>query len=362
MLNPKLLNPKCYLPAMGKLAKNLKILSFRRIKNSALVSTAIRQKVIKIDKGRIKSSKIFDFGASQFATRTRMRRRYSSAELLRCGVINLDKPRGPKCKHVLVKLRVALGAKKLGHAGTLDPNTTGVLPILVGKATKLSEILSTSDKIYRGKFKLHKKVSKKKLKQYMTKFEGIISQLPPKISAVKRVVREREVYWFKLLKFKNQIASFEMACQHGTYVRKVCHDLGESLGVGAHMFELERIQSGPFVLRKSVSFDKVCKLASKYRATGKGKYIRRFISPPEAAVKYVPKAWVDDRAIATVRKGTPVFVPGVLRVTNDFAPGKTVAVLGQDNKLKALGVAKLSIKQLKKQRRGVAVKTDLVLV
>ena len=121
------------------------------------------------------------------------------------------------------------------------------------------------------------------------------------------------------------------------------------------MFELERIQSGPFVIRKSVSFDRVRKLAAKRK-------YKTLISPPEAAVKYVPKAWVDDRAIATVRKGTPVFVPGVLRVTNDFAPGKTVAVLGQDNKLKALGVAKLSIKQLKKQRRGVAVKTDLVLV
>jgi len=303
-----------------------------------LASTSIRQKVIKIDAGRIK-----------------LRRRYSADELLKCGVINLNKPRGPKCKHVLNNLKAFLDVKKLGHAGTLDPNTTGVLPVLIGKATKLSEILSTSDKIYRGKFKLHGLVTKEKLRRCMADFTGVIKQLPPKISAVKRVVRKRRVYWFKLLKFKDQVASFEMACQHGTYVRKVCHDLGEALGIGAHMFELKRIQSGPFVIRRSISFDKVRKLASK------GKY-SRFISPPEAAVKYVPKVWVDDDAIATVRKGTPVFVPGVLRVTSDFERGRTVAVLGQDNKLKALGIAKLGSNQLRKQRRGIAVKTDLVLV
>lgn len=290
-----------------------------------------------------------------FCGRCELAHIYSSAELLHCGVINLDKPRGPKCKQILVKLRAVLAAEKLGHAGTLDPNTTGVLPVLIGKATKLSEILSTSDKIYRGKFKLHKEISKEKLRLCMTNFVGVIKQLPPKISAVKREVRERTVYWFKLRGFKDRVASFEMACQHGTYVRKVCHDLGEDLGVGAHMFELERIQSGPFVIRKSVSFDKVKKWAKK------GKY-HKFISPPEAAVKYIPKVWVDDDAIVTVRKGTPVFVPGVLRVTNDFAPEKTVAIMGQDNKLKALGLAKLSIEQLKKQRRGIAVKTDLVLV
>ena len=292
-----------------------------------LASTKIKQKIIKIEPDRIKR-----------------RRRYSKEELLKCGIINLNKPKGPKCKYVLSKLRKELNVAKLGHAGTLDPNTTGVLPILVGKATKLSELLSKSDKIYRGRFKLHGEISKEKLKRGMANFVGVIDQLPPKISAVKRVIRQREVYWFKLRKYKKRVASFEMACQHGTYVRKVCHDLGEELGVGAHMFELERIQSGPFKLRKSVRVDAIK------------------IREPELAIKYIPKVWVDKDVVRTVRKGTPVFIPGVLRVTSDFAEEKLVAILGQDNRLKALGVAKASIYMLKKQKRGVAVKTDLVLV
>jgi len=292
-----------------------------------LASTKIKQKIIKIERDRIAR-----------------RRRYSKEELLKCGIINLNKPKGPKCKHVLSRLRKELKIDKMGHAGTLDPNTTGVLPILVGKATKLSELLSKSDKIYRGRFKLHGEVTKEKLKRGMANFTGVISQLPPKISAVKRVVRQREVYWFKLRKYKNRVASFEMACQHGTYVRKVCHDLGEELGFGAHMFELERIQSGPFKLRKSVRVDAIK------------------IREPELAIKYIPKVWVDKDVVRTVRKGTPVFIPGVLRVTSDFAEEKLVAILGQDNRLKALGIAKASIDMLKTQERGVAVKTDLVLV
>tara|TARA_Y100000310_G_scaffold344362_1_gene456748 strand:+ start:2113 stop:3003 length:891 start_codon:yes stop_codon:yes gene_type:complete len=294
-----------------------------------LASTLVKQKVIKIDAGKIK-----------------LLRRYSKDELLKCGIINLDKPRGPRCRVVLNDIKKILSVRKLGHAGTLDPNTTGVLPVLIGKATKLSELLSLSDKIYKGKFKLHGEVSKEKLLRGMSKFIGKIQQLPPKLSAVKRVVRTREVYWFRLLKLKKRVASFEMACQHGTYVRKACHDLGEALGVGAHMFELRRTQSGPFKLGKSVRIGSVSK---------------RKILGPEAAIKYIPKVWIDSDAVVSVIKGTPVFVPGVLRVTNDFAKDKLVAILGQDNRLKALGIAKLDISKLK-QRRGIAVKTDLVLV
>lgn len=290
------------------------------------------------------------------------RRRYSAEELLACGLINLDKPKGRQSKHIVADLKEFLQVDKLGHAGTLDGNTTGVLPLMIGKATKLSGILSKSDKIYRGKFKLHGDVSKKKLRRGMAKFVGVIQQLPPKISAVKRRVRKRKIYWFDLLKLKKNVASFEVACQHGTYVRKLCHTLGAKVGPGAHMFELERIQSGPFKIRKSIGIDVIRKRYKKYRVRKSNRHIRKFMTGPEAGVRHIPKAWLDSEAVKTVVQGSPVFVPGVLRVTEDFSPGRVVAIFGQDNRLKALGEAKMSVSEIKKQRRGVAIKTDLVLV
>lgn len=301
--------------------------------------------VIKIDEGKVSSS-----------------RKYSGEELLKCGIIVLNKPKGPRCRRIVEDIKVTLRLDRVGHAGTLDPITTGVLPILLGKATKLSDILSTSDKIYRGKCNIHEAISKKELLEGMKAFTGVITQVPPKLSAVARIARQRNVYWFKLLDFKERVASFEMACEHGTYVRKVCHDLGQKLGIGAHMFELERIKSGPYVLKGARNLKQVFAKFEKYKKTKDEKYIFDFIREPETAVEFIPKMWADDTALVSVLKGSPVFIPGVLRVTSDFEIGKTVAVFGQDNKLKALGKAMCSIESLKKEKHGVAVKTDLVLV
>jgi len=227
-----------------------------------------------------------------------------------------------------------------------------VLVILLGKATKLSGILSLKDKTYVAKMNLHKIVSKTELLKALKHFTGEIEQLVPKLSAVKRQVRTRKIHYIKLLSLKDRIARIEVKCQHGTYIRKLIHDIGEHLGIGAHMFELERIKSGRFTIRDALTLSKIEKYVRKEKFS--------FILPPAAGIKNELKVYVDKYAAETVAKGTPVFVPGVLK-SDKFTKGDIIAIMHK-KQLIALGVAKLSIAELKKQRHGVAVKTDLVLV
>lgn len=265
------------------------------------------------------------------------------------GIIILDKPSGLKSIHCVNQIKWAMHVEKAGHCGTLDPNSTGVLPIVLGKAVKLSEVLSTSDKTYIGKMNLHEKVTKAKLlKAIKEKFTGTIKQLPPKISAVKRAVREREIHYFKILSLKDRIAEFEIKCQHGFYVRKGIHDLGDYLGVGAHMFELRRIQSGPFTIDEATPLEKVLKDPLKY------------VLNPIEGVRRLPKVYLDKEVIEPLKHGSPVFAPGATNNTK-FEKGDTVALIFEDE-LVGIGKAELASSSLKKDTKGIAIKTDFVLI
>lgn len=164
----------------------------------------------------------------------------SGEELLKFGIVVLDKPADIRSIHCGNKIKSILEVAKVGHAGTLDPMVTGVLPIMLGKAVKLSTALSKAGKVYRGLMKFHKEISEKEVRSAFKKFTGKIRQLPPRISAVKRVLRTREIYFLNLLKFENEEAEFLVGCEAGTYIRKLCHDIGEHLKVGAHMSKLDR--------------------------------------------------------------------------------------------------------------------------
>src|SRR3989338_10117781 len=124
----------------------------------------------------------------------------SAEELLNFGIINLDKPKGPKSIHVVNKIRSILEQPKCGHAGTLDPAVTGVLPVGLGKAVKILSILSLPGKVYTGTMHFHKEITKEKVLEGFKKFTGIIKQTPPSKSAVARRERERQVYWLGIKK------------------------------------------------------------------------------------------------------------------------------------------------------------------
>ncbi len=286
----------------------------------------------------------------------------TASELLNFGIINLDKPKGPKSIHVVNKIRGILEQPKCGHAGTLDPAATGVLPIGLGRAVKVLPVLSLAGKVYEGKMHLHGDVTQEQLKAAFKKFTGVIKQTPPSKSAVARREREREIYWLKLKGLKSRDAEFEAGVQHGVYIRTLCIQVGEYLKVGAHMTYLRRVQAGPLKIDDSVTLADVKSNYKKYLQTKQDKYIARFIIAPEKAVTHLPAVWVDEGVKPRIVHGSPVFSPGVLAFTSDLQKGSTTAVFDLQNNMLAIGISEVDTKELEKAKKGIAIKTDAVLI
>ncbi|MBU0683690.1 MAG: tRNA pseudouridine(55) synthase TruB [Candidatus Omnitrophota bacterium] len=202
------------------------------------------------------------------------------------GIIVVDKEKGMTSHDVVSKIRKKFDIKKVGHAGTLDPNATGVLVILLGKATKLSNQFLNEDKEYEAQIKLGEKtdsadcdgkiidvrdvnVTQQEIKAAVLKFMGEIEQVPPMVSAkkingkklyklarkgieVNRPARKIFVKQIEITKIDIPLVAFRVECSKGTYVRQIADDIGEELGCGAHLTELRRTRSGCFLLRDSV--------------------------------------------------------------------------------------------------------------
>ncbi|TFF96381.1 RNA-guided pseudouridylation complex pseudouridine synthase subunit Cbf5, partial [Candidatus Thorarchaeota archaeon] len=166
--------------------------------------------------------------------------------LLQNGVIALDKPAGPTSHEVATWVKRILEANRVGHGGTLDPGVTGILPTGVGAATKAMQALLPAGKEYVCILELHHAASEGDIEQIVDEFVGKIYQKPPLRSSVKRVLRVREIYYNRILEIKGRLVLFRVGCQAGTYIRKLCFDIGEALGVGGHMRELRRTRVGWF--------------------------------------------------------------------------------------------------------------------
>jgi tRNA pseudouridine55 synthase len=208
------------------------------------------------------------------------------------GAILIDKPAGPTSHDVVDAIRDWFGIKKVGHCGTLDPAATGLLVIVLGKGTKLSEKLMASDKVYEGAFRFGETtdsydaqgeivstapvppLSLEQLNAEAGKFEGDLMQTPPMVSAVKldgvplyklarkgveveRKERLVHIYRFGFTDYQAPLAWFRIACTKGTYVRAIAHELGQRLGCGAHLHSLRRTASGQFDISQAFQFEEV---------------------------------------------------------------------------------------------------------
>ena len=161
-------------------------------------------------------------------------------QLINYGIVNIDKPQGPTSHQVSGYVKKILGISKAGHSGTLDPNVTGVLPVALGRATRIAQALLPAGKEYVALMYLHKPIEEEKIKKAFNDFTGKIRQKPPVKSSVRRIERIREIYYIDILEIDNQDVLFRIGCQAGTYIRKYIHDLGQKLGCGAHMEGLRR--------------------------------------------------------------------------------------------------------------------------
>jgi H/ACA ribonucleoprotein complex subunit 4 len=287
----------------------------------------------------------------------------SIEEYLSYGVINLDKPPGPTSHEVVAWIKKIFGFKKSGHGGTLDPNVSGVLPITLEKTTRLSSILLTSPKEYVALMRVHKKVEEKKLINTLKLFEGEIRQKPPIRSAVRRVLRSRKIYFIKILEIKDQNVLFRVSCQAGTYIRKLCHDIGVRLGCGAQMVELRRIKTGPFKEDSTlVTLHDLKDAYEFWKEDGTEKELRRVVQPMEFAVKEIPKIYVVDGAINAICYGANLAIPGVAKYDTDIKKNCKVAILSLKSELVAIGTALVNATKIGSGKRGICVDIDSVFM
>jgi len=247
------------------------------------------------------------------------------------GVIVVDKPEGWTSHDVVNKVRKIARTKKVGHLGTLDPIATGVLPLVMERATRLAQFYTRSDKIYEGvvRFgwatttydragdvvgdKTEIALNPEELERRLEPFRGEILQTPPAVSAKKveghraydlarRNVEvelepvEVHVYELAVLEVNGSDAKLRAHCSGGTYMRSIAHDLGQAMGCGAHLHELRRIASGEFELDQARTLEQLSTLAAEERLVDA-------IIPASKLLPGFPAVFVDDVTAAQIRHG-----------------------------------------------------------
>lgn len=283
-------------------------------------------------------------------------------ELIQYGIVNIDKPKGPTSHQVSDYVQRILHITKAGHSGTLDPQVTGVQPVALGRATRITQFLLTAPKEYVGIMHLHKETEQKALEETIRKFTGKIKQLPPIKSAVKRELREREIYEFEILEIKKQDVLFRVKCQAGTYIRKICHDLGQALGTGAHMAELRRTQAGPFAENDHlVTLNDLQDAYHFYKEEKNSKFLLYCLQPIENALRHISKCWILDTTIESVSHGRDVAIPGISKLEN-FRKGEMVAIMTLKGELVAIGEALMSAVEVNTREKGIAVNVHKVFI
>jgi H/ACA ribonucleoprotein complex subunit 4 len=242
------------------------------------------------------------------------------------GVVFIDKPQGPSSHQVSEIVKRILEQKKAGHLGTLDPNATGLLIVALNKATKVFSFLQQK-KEYIALMHLHKDVEEEKLKEAFEKFTGKIIQLPPRRSAVKRVLREREIYKLSFIEKDGKDVLFDVECQAGTYIRKLCVDIGNYLNTGAHLVELRRIKQGNIDISKAVTLQEL-EDAYYFYKKGNEEFLSKILHNVEEIVD-LKKVEIKKEFIKKLQNGLQL-KKGWILGSEEFKKGDTVAFFSEN--------------------------------
>jgi tRNA pseudouridine55 synthase len=259
----------------------------------------------------------------------------SPDELLEFGVVNLDKPPGPSAHQVAAWVRDMAEVEQAAHAGTLDPKVTGCLPVLTGAATRLSQVFLEGSKEYVSVLELHDEPPAD-IEAIAAEFEGPLYQKPPRKSAVARRLRVREVYELDVLEVKDRQALLRIRCESGTYIRKLCHDLGLALGTGAHMGDLRRTATDPFDDSTLVTMEDLADGLARWREGEADDWLRAVVQPAERALSHLPKVTIAPSAAEEVAQGAQIYAPGVIDA-EDADEGQLVACVTPDEAAVCLG-------------------------
>ncbi len=254
------------------------------------------------------------------------------------GILNINKPWGRTSFSIVAMVRRLTGERRVGHAGTLDPTATGVLPVCLGQGTRIVEFLVDATKTYRAQIELGvatdtydasgritqqgdaSGISHEEVKAALSSFCGLILQTPPMYSAVKyqgkplyklaragitveRKSRQTKIHRLELIEWQPPIATIEVVCGKGTYIRSLAHDLGQALGCGANLKSLVRLRCGLFDIKDAVS---VPQLEDAFRCG----YWQHFVHPIDSVLSHWRVMIVSDERGRAIRNGRPLVLEG----------------------------------------------------
>jgi len=285
-------------------------------------------------------------------------------DYIRYGVINMDKTAGPTSHEVAAWIKKIMHLTHIGHGGTLDPKVTGVLPVTLEDSTKIVQALLHSGKEYICVMKLHGDAQETRVRHVLEEFQDQIYQRPPLRASVKRQLRTRRIYYIDFLELNGRNVLFRVGCEGGTYIRKLCYDIGEILGVGAHMQELRRTRAGPFVETSSdrVTLHDVAYWFAEWEEKKDEKILRKIIQPMETALSLIPKIVVRDSAVDALCHGANLTAPGILSVETGIQKDSVIAVLTLKGEAVALAKALLSTEEILDLKHGTVATLQRVVM
>lgn len=300
--------------------------------------------------------------------------------MIRDGILNIDKPSGWTSHDVVAKIRGLLRVKKVGHAGTLDPEATGVLPICFGKGTKVVSFFMDAEKEYDAVLRLGEETDTQDasgrvlrtadvppgmegpVREAVESFVGTYEQMPPMYSALKvkgvplyrsaragkAVERTARTVSIREIRFKGiagRDAAFSVVCSKGTYIRTLCADIGAKLGVGGHLLRLRRTRAGQFQIFDSVELNQFCELYAE------GDWEKEIYSLNDV-LKHLPAVWVKDSYRERILHGAPVGPDGILN-RSSFGKGESLRLLDPQGRLLAIGRAATDSEEANENRSAL---------
>jgi H/ACA ribonucleoprotein complex subunit 4 len=271
------------------------------------------------------------------------------------GLILLDKPPGNTSHEIVSYIKRILGLGKAGHSGTLDPGTTGLLPIGLEEGTKIVPVLLLGPKEYVALARLHNQIPLEKLDKILKEFTGPIFQRPPQRSSVKRETRVRTIHSLELLDRFDRLVLLKIMCESGTYIRKLVYDIGEVLGIGSSMIELRRTKVCDF--RNESEFVRLHDLVDAfylYKEKNDENKLRKLIIPIENALTHLPAVTIRDTAVDALCHGAQLAIPGVVSIPKNLKEGDLAGIYTQKGEIVGLGDSLLSFEDYGKQKKGIS--------
>lgn len=277
--------------------------------------------------------------------------------LLNDSVVIIDKPCGPTSHEVSSWVKKLSGAKRTGHAGTLDPNVSGVLPVALGRATKLLQYIAGKRKAYVCIVRFKNELSDAELENLFSKFRGLITQTPPKISAVRKVPRKRMVYELRVLEREGKKVLFYADVDAGTYIRTLCSDMGRFTG-GSRMEELRRVSVGNISEKDAVALQDFSDALYAYRERKNPSLLLRILHPPQDLID-AKRIQIRPSAAEAIMHGAQLTAPGVESLDDSIRKEEIVKLYCGDRFI-GMGRTIFPARKIRQRTHGYVVKIERV--